>query len=126
LKIVGVISDTHGLMRPKALAVLRGADLIVHAGDIGSPNVLQALQQLGAVGDINLRYFNKYGQQIASDLDDRVIGLSLEEIHAINIVIGVAGGAAKVSAILGALRGNLINVLVTDQQTAVSILASNE
>ena len=98
----------------------------MRAGQIVHWSELQTLQQRGAVGDINLRYFDKYGQQIESDLDDRVIGLSLEEIHAIDIVVGVAGGAAKVPAILGALRGNLINVLVTDQQTAVSILASDE
>jgi len=45
-KHVGVISDTHGLMRPEALDALRGSDLIIHAGDIGSPAVLEALQRL--------------------------------------------------------------------------------
>lgn len=109
-----------GIGAPRQDSILMRAGQIVHWSE------LQTLQQRGAVGDINLRYFDKYGQQIESDLDDRVIGLSLEEIHAIDIVVGVAGGAAKVPAILGALRGNLINVLVTDQQTAVSILASDE
>ena len=41
--VVGVISDTHGLMRPQALAALRGCDLIIHAGDVGKPEVLAAL-----------------------------------------------------------------------------------
>jgi len=41
---VGVISDTHGLIRPEALRALRGSDLIVHAGDIGKPEVVAALQ----------------------------------------------------------------------------------
>jgi putative phosphoesterase len=41
--IVGVISDTHGLMRPQALAALQGSDLIIHAGDIGNPDVIKAL-----------------------------------------------------------------------------------
>jgi putative phosphoesterase len=45
-KQVGVISDTHGLMRPEALAALRGSDLIIHAGDIGSPQVLEALTRI--------------------------------------------------------------------------------
>lgn len=40
---VGVISDTHGLLRPEALAALEGCALIVHAGDIGKPQVLEAL-----------------------------------------------------------------------------------
>ncbi len=41
--VVGVISDTHGLVRPQALAALTGVQHIIHAGDIGSPEVLQAL-----------------------------------------------------------------------------------
>jgi putative phosphoesterase len=47
--IVGVISDTHGLLRPEAVAALRGVDRIVHAGDIGAPEVLAALAELAPV-----------------------------------------------------------------------------
>lgn len=46
---IGVISDTHGLLRPEALAALRGSELILHAGDIGSPEVLRALEALAPV-----------------------------------------------------------------------------
>ena len=46
---VGVISDTHGLMRPEALAALAGVDRIIHAGDVGSPDVLTALAALAPV-----------------------------------------------------------------------------
>ena len=49
MKIVGVISDTHGLLRPEALEVLEGVDLIVHAGDIGSPEIIDALRELAPV-----------------------------------------------------------------------------
>jgi len=41
---VGIISDTHGLLRPQALAALRGADMIIHAGDVGNPDVLTELE----------------------------------------------------------------------------------
>jgi putative phosphoesterase len=41
--IVGVISDTHGLMRPEASAALRGSHLIIHAGDVGNPDVIKEL-----------------------------------------------------------------------------------
>ena len=44
--IAGVISDTHGLMRPSALAALAGVDLIVHAGDVGRAEVLQQLRAI--------------------------------------------------------------------------------
>jgi putative phosphoesterase len=46
---IGVISDTHGLVRPEALDALRGVDQILHAGDIGSPEVLEALRALAPV-----------------------------------------------------------------------------
>ena len=46
---LGVISDTHGLLRPEAVEALRGSDMIVHAGDIGSPNVLGALEKIAPV-----------------------------------------------------------------------------
>ena len=42
--LVGLISDTHGLLRPEALAALRGVDRLVHAGDIGDPEVLVGLR----------------------------------------------------------------------------------
>ena len=47
--VVGVISDTHGLLRPEALAALRGSDRIIHAGDVGGPSILDALSQLAPV-----------------------------------------------------------------------------
>lgn len=47
--IIGVISDTHGMLRPEALAALRGSDYIIHAGDIGDPAILKELARLGPV-----------------------------------------------------------------------------
>jgi uncharacterized protein len=47
--VVGVISDTHGLLRPEAVAALEGVDAIVHAGDIGSAEILDALRRIAPV-----------------------------------------------------------------------------
>src|SRR6185312_6377474 len=47
--VVGLISDTHGLLRPEAVAALAGSDFIIHAGDIGSPDVLEGLARLAPV-----------------------------------------------------------------------------
>jgi uncharacterized protein len=44
--LVGVISDTHGLLRPEAIEALSGSDMIIHAGDVGRPEVLDALRRL--------------------------------------------------------------------------------
>ena len=46
---VGVISDTHGLLRPEAVEALRGSDLILHAGDVGKPEVLESLKAIAPV-----------------------------------------------------------------------------
>ena len=46
---VGVISDTHGLVRPEAVAALAGAEVILHAGDVGGPEVLEELRRLAPV-----------------------------------------------------------------------------
>ncbi|NYF51612.1 metallophosphoesterase family protein [Tunturiibacter gelidoferens] len=47
--LIGVISDTHGLMRPEALAALRGVEHILHAGDVGDVAVLDALREIAPV-----------------------------------------------------------------------------
>ena len=46
---LGVISDTHGLLRPEAVEALRGSDRILHAGDIGAPEILEALAKIAPV-----------------------------------------------------------------------------
>jgi hypothetical protein len=47
--IIGVISDTHGLLRPEAVEALRGSDRILHAGDVGTPEILQGLAKIAPV-----------------------------------------------------------------------------
>jgi len=47
--VVGLISDTHGLLRPEALRALAGSELIVHAGDVGNPEILPALAAIAPV-----------------------------------------------------------------------------
>jgi uncharacterized protein len=49
LKTIGLISDTHGLLRPQAVRALEGSDLIVHAGDVGDPNIIAALKKIAPV-----------------------------------------------------------------------------
>ena len=46
---IGLISDTHGLMRPEALAALQGSELIIHAGDVGKPEVIEQLRLVAPV-----------------------------------------------------------------------------
>ncbi len=48
-KVIGLISDTHGLLRPEALRALEGSDLIIHAGDVGDSQILEKLKTLAPV-----------------------------------------------------------------------------
>jgi uncharacterized protein len=49
IQIIGLISDTHGLLRPEALCALEGSDLIIHAGDVGAAEILEELRRLAPV-----------------------------------------------------------------------------
>lgn len=48
-KTIGLISDTHGLLRPEALQALKGSDLIVHAGDVGNPEIIETLKTIAPI-----------------------------------------------------------------------------
>lgn len=69
--LIGVISDTHGLVRPEAIAAFKGVDLIIHAGDIGGPDVLEALRVLSPV--VAVRGNNDKGEWAASLADTEVV-----------------------------------------------------
>jgi DNA-binding transcriptional regulator LsrR (DeoR family) len=81
------------------------------------------LLEMGVMGDINSRFFDVNGEEIPASIHDRIIGMNLEQLHKVPLVIGVAGGAGKVDAIRAALLGGVLNVLITDSETAGQILS---
>jgi len=95
--------------------VMRGARIM-------SQEDVSLLKAKGAVGDIALRFFDCLGQPIISELDERVIGISLEQLKKVDHVIGVTGGPQKHDVVLGAVSGGLIDVLITDLGTARYLL----
>ena len=95
---------------------------LVGSGNMFSIEELQSLEDKGAVGNICLRFYNANGEEIRDALgSSRVFGIKLERLKSIPMVVGIAWGKRKRQAILGALRGRWINVLVTDQFTAESL-----
>src|SRR5262245_49899001 len=66
--LIGLISDTHGLMRPQALRALHGVDVILHAGDVGGRKILEAL---GAIAPVRAVYGNV-------DMDDGILTASID------------------------------------------------
>jgi len=92
--------------------------LLAQSGNIFAPQELDLLRQEKAVGDILLRFFDQNGKLVETGLEKRVISMSLEQLSKVSRAVGVAGGSRKYGAILGALRGHWINILVTDHFTA--------
>jgi len=76
----------------------------------------------GGVGEICAHVYNIEGQPCGKEYTDRVIGLTLDEIHNIPFRIGVAASAAKALPIYGALRGGYLHALITDEAAALGVL----
>lgn len=100
--------------------------LLASSGNTFSSEELAQLAKKGAIGDICLRYFDSNGVMISSPLLDRIIGIKANQIKKTKRVIAIAGGARKLKAILGVLKGHWVNVLVIDRKTAQAILDKTE
>jgi lsr operon transcriptional repressor len=83
----------------------------------------RVLTEMGVVGDILGQFFDIDGKVLDLPIHERRIGIELADLRAIGRVVGVAGGAAKTSAILGALHGGFLNVLVTNEAVARELLS---
>ena len=77
-----------------------------------------ALVAAGAVGDIALRFFDATGAPVRSALDELILGITTEQLRKAPRVVAVAGGHDKAEAIHAALVSDIVDVLITDQQTA--------
>ncbi len=108
-----------GIGAPQPGAVVLQAGILTAAE-------LSELHGLGAVGDIALRFFDGDGRAVAHPINDRIIGLDFDQIKKIPRVVGVAGGAGKYAVIRGAVRGHLIDVLITDEMTATKLLQERQ
>ena len=80
------------------------------------------LSMQGAVGDMLCHFIDKDGNVIQSSLERRLMSTSLEQLKEMNNSIGVAGGNTKAEAILAALKGKYLDVLITDETTASNVL----
>ena len=93
-----------------------------YLADYVSREEILEIQETGAIGDVCGRFYNIDGNNAANEFQKRLIGIPLENLMKIPLRIGVAGGPAKIDPIIGALRGRLINVLVSDVQTISEVI----
>ena len=141
----GLVSSPHlrrALIKDSAVAeIIRSWEqltmILVGIGSI-EPSVLlrrsgnaiteaeqRQLRELHAVGDVCLRYFDTDGELVTSRFDERVVGITPEQLTRIDRRIAVAGGPEKHQATRAALLGHWVNVLITDLATAGYLLDDN-
>lgn len=97
---------------------------LVGGDNFFSEEEFQRAHELGAVGEINLRFMDHNGSFIESGLDERVVGVTLDQLRRADQRIAVSGGESKQRALLAAVRGGWINVLVTDEESAEFLVAN--
>ena len=103
-------------------SLARPSRLMRETSAIISAETQEELRRLGAVGDLCLRFFDEDGRPVASSLDARVLGISVEQLKRTPRKVAVAGGARKFAAIRGALRGRWVDTLITDLGVAERLL----
>ena len=94
---------------------------LVWAGSFGR-EAIESLAQTGAVGEICSVFYDINGHEVTTPFSDRIIAVGLEKLRQLEYSIGLAASREKVPAIMGALRGRLINVLITDEEKAKILL----
>ncbi|NVP57666.1 sugar-binding transcriptional regulator [Mycoplana rhizolycopersici] len=123
-----VVRETMDLFGRLSLAIVgigavEPSELLARSGNTFSRQEMAMLHEAGAVGEISYRFYDKDGKPVETPLNDRVIGLSLEDLRKTDRVMALAGGESKTQAIAGALKLGVIDVLVTDKFTAARLTA---
>lgn len=122
-----VVGRTLEQVRRADMALVGIGDLdpatsgFVRAG-VADSQQLRAYREAGAIGDMAWQIFDSAGRLFPCELNQRIIGVRLEELRALPQTVAVAVGVNKAAAITGALHSGAINVLCTDEATATTIL----
>jgi len=107
------------------IGVLSSTSITGRPGIILNEKDIRCLEERGAIGDIALQFFDKNGDKVKTDLDKRIVGLSLQEMKKIKRVIAVAGGKEKLHVVHAVLKGKLVNVIITDDYIAKNLIATS-
>ncbi|ASY59292.1 MULTISPECIES: sugar-binding transcriptional regulator [Sinorhizobium] len=123
-----VVRETMDLFGRLSLAIVgigavEPSELLARSGNTFSRQEMAMLHEAGAVGEISYRFYDREGKPVETPLNDRVIGISLEDLRKADRVMALAGGESKTQAIAGALKLGVIDVLVTDKFTAARLTA---
>jgi Transcriptional regulator, contains sigma factor-related N-terminal domain len=122
------VRETMDLFGRLSLAIVgigavEPSELLARSGNVFSRQEMAMLHEAGAVGEISFRFYDADGTPVETPLNERVIGVTLEDLRKADRVMALAGGASKTAAIAGALKLGIIDVLVTDKFTAARLTA---
>ncbi|CAN5205829.1 sugar-binding transcriptional regulator [soil metagenome] len=95
---------------------------VLNDGHSFSRQARKELRSGHAVGDIALRFFDEHGRPVQTALDDRILGITTDQLRKVRRVVAVAGGADKTDAVAAGLKTALVHVLITDRATAEALL----
>jgi deoxyribonucleoside regulator len=95
---------------------------LLYKGGILTDEYVKKMLVKSAAGDINSCFYDDNGRNCGSELEDRAVGMNIDQLKKNKYVLGIAGGGFKVRAINAALKGRIVNILVTDDRTAKTLL----
>ena len=101
-RVIGLVSDTHGLFRPELVAALAGVDLIIHAGDVGSSDVLRQLSAIAPVEAVSGNVDDRRNPMLLRERSLRVGGLTIHVSH------GDELGSPRPELLLGRYAGDVL------------------
>lgn len=126
----GSINEISRMLQLSSLSVIgigsMGENATIIKSGILSKNDLMYLQMKGAVGDILCHFIDKDGNLVETNIEERLITTPLSTLLNLNNVIGVAAGDDKVPAIKAVLKGGYIDILITDESTALQLLETEQ
>jgi DNA-binding transcriptional regulator LsrR (DeoR family) len=112
---VNISINGIGSFYPEEISILSRPDFM-------SAEDLEKLHKANVYGDIALRFIDKDGNECQTDLAKRMLAIDLEQFKKIRTKITIASGLEKKQPLLSALKGKLIDVLIIDNQLAMSLL----
>jgi len=128
IRVSSHVQEVFRILRNANIALtgigpVSGEATIVKRGHV-TESVMRRLAQEGAAGEMNTKFFDIQGRPLEA-FNDQIIGMALEEIRRIpHVVAVVSNSPGKVPAVLGALRGRYLNLLITDEALASQVIAA--
>jgi DNA-binding transcriptional regulator LsrR (DeoR family) len=117
--LITVILTDIGALQPEPSSLFARAARLSQAE-------LAYLRHCGIVGEISSLFFDRNGGLVDNEMSRRIVGISASQYRACQKVIAVTGGPDKPTAILAAIKGKLVNVLITDRASALAILKARK